>query len=67
MQLAFDRSMAKERLSMNNQLCLVRSTLVDLNLDERHSYPFIISSYRFDGGSNTAEDPFGILSLVEHI
>ena len=36
--LCFDVSMPIKCVSMNNQLCLVRPTLVDLNLDEMFFY-----------------------------
>ena len=43
---------------MNNQQCLVRPKRIDLNLDEVHSYPFIISN-RCNGSCNTVENPLG--------
>ena len=45
--------------SNSNQQCMVRSTLIDLNLNEIHYYPFIISMNRCDGSWNTTEDCFG--------
>ena len=41
---------------MNNQQFMVRSTFIDLNFEEPHCYPFIISMSRCDGTSNTMED-----------
>ena len=43
---------------MNNQPCMVRPTLIDLNSDELYYYPFIVSMDKYDGSCNTAEDPF---------
>ena len=45
-------------VSMKNQQCKIRSTLIDLNLDELHYGSFIISINRCDGSCNTVEDPF---------
>ena len=36
-------------VSINNQQCMVRPMLIDLDLDELHYYPFIISMSRCDG------------------
>ena len=44
---------------MKNQPCLDRPTITDLNPDELHYYPLIISLNRCDGSCNTVEDPFG--------
>ena len=46
-------------ISINNQQCMVRPMLIDLDLDELHYYPFIISMSRCDGSCNTTENPFG--------
>ena len=52
---------------MHNQPCLVRPTLIDLNLDELHYYPLIISMIRCDGSCITIEDPFGRLCAPNRI
>ena len=44
---------------MNSQTCMVRPALIDLNPDELHYYPFMISLGRCDGSCDTAEYPFG--------
>ena len=44
--LSFSESLAHEQtkcLSLNDELCMVRPTLIDLNPVERKYYPFIIS------------------------
>ena len=38
---------------------MVTPTFIDLNPDELHYYPFIISMNRFNGSWNTVEYPFG--------
>ena len=43
---------------MNNQSCMVRSTLIDLNSDELYCYPFIICLDSCDNSCYTGEDPF---------
>ena len=57
--LFFDGSLAMKCISMNSHLCFVRATVVKLNLDELHYYPFVISINRCGGNCNTIEDPFG--------
>ena len=39
-------------------MCIVRSMLIYLNLDELYFYSFIISMNRCNGPCNTVEDPF---------
>ena len=38
---------------------MVRTTLINFNVDRLHYYPFIINMNRFDRSCNTLEDPFG--------
>ena len=59
MLLGSSGSLAIKCVAMNNQKCLVRSTLTDLNSDEILYYPFINSIDRCDGSCNTVEDSFG--------
>ena len=59
MLVGFGGSLTIKCVSMNNQACLVRPTLIDLNLDELLYYPFIISMDRCDGSCNTVEDSYG--------
>ena len=44
---------------MNKQQCIVRPTRTDLNPDELHYYPFIVSLDRCDASFNTVEHRFG--------
>ena len=62
MLLGFGGSLATRYLSMNNQLSMHRLTLIDLNPDEFHYYPFIISLGKCNRSYNTAEAP-----LVEYV
>ena len=41
--LSFGGSLATKCISMNNQPCMVRPTVIDLNPDKLFYYPFIIS------------------------
>ena len=51
-------SIGIECVSMNNQPCMVRPMLIDVNPDELHYYPYIISLDRCDGSCNNAQDQF---------
>ena len=56
--LAVRGSMSVNCISMNNQSCIVRPTLIDLNPDEIYYYQFIISINRCHGRCNTTKDPY---------
>ena len=56
--LGVSGSLATKCVSMNNQSCMVRPTLIYVNPDELYYYLFIISLGRHGGRCNTAEDPF---------
>ena len=61
--LCFGRSLAIKWICMNNQQCITRPTIIDLNLDELHYYPFIINMNRCDRSCNTVEDPLGRICI----
>ena len=42
--------------SLNNEPCIARPTLVDLNLEKLHCYPLMVSLGRFNGSHNTLDD-----------
>ena len=63
----YDGALFIKCVSMNNQPCLVRPTLIDLNPDKHHYYPFIVSMSRCDGSCNTLEDPFGRICIPNKI
>ena len=58
---------------LNNEVRLTRQTLIDLNPNELHYYPFMNSLDmdiffmgsldRCDGSCNTLDDPFGRMSV----
>lgn len=56
---------AIKHVSMSNQPCSARPMLIDLNLDKRHYYPFIMSMSRCNTckNCNTVEDPFGRICI----
>ena len=43
-------------LCFSNGPCLAKPTLTDLNSDELHYYPFVVSLYRCNGSYNTLDD-----------
>ena len=56
--LRFSSTLATKCMSLNNQPCITRPTLIDLNTDEcnqglRHQFN------RFDGSCKTLDDPSG--------
>ena len=58
--LSFSRSLATKYISLNNEPCLARPTLIDLNSDELSRglfhYSFMISLGRVGGSCNTLDD-----------
>ena len=52
---------------MNNQRSMIRPTPTDLNLDELHYYPLIISINRCYRNCNTVQDPFGRICVPNKI
>ena len=58
LMLCFGGSLATNFISVNNQQCMARPKLIDLNPDECRYYPFIVSIDRCEGSCNTVEDPF---------
>ena len=51
--LSFSSSLATKCLSFNDEPCIVRPTLVDLNPVELKYYPFMISLDKCNGSCNT--------------
>ena len=49
-------SQSKKRISLNNQPSLVRSRLIDLNINELCYYLFLVSLDRYDECFNTLDD-----------
>lgn len=59
MLLGFGGLLTTKCVSLDNQTRTVTSTDIDLNPDQLHLYPFVVSLDRRDGSCNTADDPFG--------
>ena len=47
-QLGFGRSLTEKFIFKDNQPCMVWTMLINLNPDEHHSYPFMVSVGRCD-------------------
>ena len=52
-------SFATKCISLNNEPCLVRPILIDLNQNEFHYYLFMVNLNRCNGYCNTLDDPSG--------
>ena len=54
--LGFRRSLATKRISLNNKPCIIRPTLIDLNLVKLKYYPFMISLDKYNGSCYSVDD-----------
>ena len=54
---SFSGSLATKCMSLNDEPCLVRPNLIDLNPNELYYYPFMVSLDRCDGSCNTLDYP----------
>ena len=61
--LRFSKSLATKFTSLSNEPCLVRSTVIDLNSNKLHYYPFMISLCRCNGRFNTLDEQSGRICL----
>ena len=52
--LTFSRSLATKCVSLNNESCMIRPFLIDLNPVELKYYPFMISLDKCSGSCNSA-------------
>ena len=43
-------------MSLSNETCLIRPTLIDLNLIEINYYPFMIGLDKFNGSCNAVKN-----------
>ena len=50
--LRFSSSLATKYLSLNDEPCMIRPTLIDLNPVELKYYPFMISLHKCSGSCN---------------
>ena len=46
-------------MSLNNELFLAIPTLINLNPNKLHYYPFMVNANRLNGSCNTFDDPYG--------
>ena len=54
--LSFSRSLATKCVSFNNEPCMIRPTLVDLNRVDLKYYPFIISLDKRTGSCKSVDE-----------
>ena len=54
--LSFNRSLAIKCVSLSNEPCMIRPTLIDLNPDELKCYPLMISLDKCSGSFNSVGD-----------
>ena len=54
--LTFSSSLATKFMFLNNELCMIRPTFIDLNPVELNYYPFMISLDKFNGNCNDVDD-----------
>ena len=54
--LTFSRSLATKCKSFNNEPCIIRLTLIDLNLVDINYYLFMIILDKCNGSSNVVDD-----------
>ena len=56
--MSFSGSLTAKCVPLNNQPCMIRPTLTDLNPVELNYYPFMISLDKFNEKCNAADDSF---------
>ena len=57
MLLSFGGSLTRKCVSLSNESCMVRPTLIDLNPIELNYYhPFMISLDKYNGSCNVVDD-----------
>ena len=62
--LSFSGSLAAKCMFLNDEPCLARPTVIDLNPNELHYYPFMVSLDRFNGTCNILDDPDGRICVL---
>ena len=55
--LSFSGSLATKCISLNDETCLLRSNLIDLNPNKLHYYSFLVSLDRCNRSCNTLDYP----------
>ena len=54
--LSFSESLATKFVSLNNEPCMIRPTLIDVNPFELSYYPFVISLDKCNGSRNAVDN-----------
>ena len=54
--LSCSGSLALKYMSLNNEACMIRPTLSDLDPVELNQYPFMISPDKYNGSCNVVDD-----------
>ena len=54
--LSFSQSLATKCVSLNNEPCMIRPTLIDLKLVDLKYYPIMISLDKYSGSCNSVDD-----------
>ena len=50
--LSFSKSLTRKCLFLNDEPCMIRPTIIDMNSNELKNYPFMISSNKYAGSCN---------------
>ena len=65
--MSFSESLATKYLSLNDESCMVRPSLIDLNPGELKYYPFKISLYECNGSCNVLSSKISVVRKTKEI
>ena len=65
--MSFSESLATKYLSLNDESCMVRPSLIDLNPGELKYYPFKISLYECNGSCNVLSSKISVARKTKEI
>ena len=65
--LTFSKSLATKCLFLNDELCMVRPTLIDMNPVELKYYPFMISLNKCSGSCNVLSPKICVPKEIKYI
>ena len=65
--MSFSESLATKYLSLNDESCMVRPSLIDLNLGELKYYPFKISLDKCNGSCNVLSSKISVARKTREI
>ena len=63
----FCRTLATKCMSLKNEPCLARHTLIDLDPNKIHYYPFMVSLEGCNRSFDTFDDPFFKICVLTNI